>query len=158
MLCVLAGGGFGLESTALLATLQYEGKIVFLFSRGNSALENLVRRQDAFHDIPSFSNFKDRSITRDVTVAIRIFFITLRAIFRHRTKILLCVGTREGVPALVCGRLLRTSNIFVESITRSRNLSNTGWIVYFCRLADLFIVQWPRMADTYERAKAGTIL
>ena len=43
--------------------------------------------------------------------------------------------------------------VYVESIARTESLSLTGKILYHARLADLFFVQWPGLAQRLPRAE-----
>ena len=49
-------------------------------------------------------------------------------------------------------RVTRSRVVYVESIARTESLSLTGKILYHARLADLFFVQWPGLAQRLPRA------
>ena len=59
---------------------------------------------------------------------------------------------------LLAARLLRVRTVFVESITRVGRLSGTGRLIYHCRLATVFVVQWPALRAAYRSSRLGTIL
>lgn len=72
-----------------------------------------------------------------------------------RPRILLCNGPGVCMPLIIACRIIsnRTTIVFVESFCRTRSLSLTGKIVYHTKLANHFMVQWPKLADKYPRAK-----
>ena len=93
-------------------------------------------------------------------------FSTLRALwascavaFSQRPDLLLVNGPGTCLPVVVATkvaavffRLCRGKVCYVESIARTRSLSLTGKILYHLRLADLFFVQWPSLAERFPRA------
>jgi beta-1,4-N-acetylglucosaminyltransferase len=93
-------------------------------------------------------------------------FTTLRALltavwiaFAQRPDLLLVNGPGTCLPVVVATkvaalvfRLCRGRVCYVESIARTRSLSLTGKILYNLRLADLFFVQWPSLAERFPRA------
>lgn len=52
-----------------------------------------------------------------------------------------------------CLGLMNTKIVFVESIARTRLLSLTGKIIYHFRMSDLFLVQWPSLAQKFPRSQ-----
>lgn len=45
-----------------------------------------------------------------------------------------------------------TRIVYVESIARVTSLSLSGLILYHCRAASAFYVQWPRLQARYPRS------
>lgn len=80
-----------------------------------------------------------------------------RLLRRNRPDAILSTGAGIAVPFFLIGKLLRIRLVYVESVTRTEELSLTGRLVY--RLADRFFVQWPEPAEKHPRAEyAGGIL
>jgi UDP-N-acetylglucosamine:LPS N-acetylglucosamine transferase len=76
---------------------------------------------------------------------------------RERPDAILSTGAGLAVPFFLVGKLLRIRLVYVESVTRTENISLSGRLVY--RLADRFFVQWPRAAKRRRRATyAGSVL
>ena len=68
------------------------------------------------------------------------------------------LGCASAVPLFMVARLMGIRCVFVESVTRTRELSLTGRLVYFLRLATTY-VQWPGLTRCYPRARyAGAVL
>ena len=68
------------------------------------------------------------------------------------------VGCSHAVPMFLAGMVLQRKNVFIESITRVNDLSNTGKLVYRMQLSQLFFVQWPGLNTLYPRSTLGTVL
>jgi beta-1,4-N-acetylglucosaminyltransferase len=89
-------------------------------------------------------------------------------IFRIKPKLLLVNGPGTCVPlCLICflfSRVLfffipKCKIVFVESICRVKKLSLTGAILYWFRIADSIVVQWPELNEKYPRTSfLGPIL
>lgn len=43
--------------------------------------------------------------------------------------------------------------VYIESIARVTSLSLSGKILYHARVADMLLVQWPRLSELYPRAQ-----
>lgn len=91
-----------------------------------------------------------RNLARNLAVAWRV----LRA---EKPDAVLSTGAALAVPFFLVAKLLRIRAIYVESVTRTENLSLSGRLVY--PLADDFYVQWPDLASRLKRAHyAGAVL
>lgn len=85
---------------------------------------------------------------------------SLHLMFNERPALLLCNGPGVCLPLIIAARLVApaTQVVFIESLCRTRRLSLTGLLVYHLRLADHFLVQWPRLATKYTRSRYLGIL
>jgi len=72
---------------------------------------------------------------------------------RLRPDVILAVGTATAIPLFIAGRVFGASCVFVESLTRVRQMSRTGRILYRLRLADRLYVQWSDLQRRFD----GTI-
>ncbi len=110
------------------------------------------------HRVPTFQTVSKKSTSQSIYAFLQVFFTTLAVISRSRVGSVLGVGCSHTVPMFLAGRVLRRKNVFIESITRVNDLSNTGKLVYQMRLSQLFIVQWPGLNALYPRSTLGTVL
>jgi beta-1,4-N-acetylglucosaminyltransferase len=77
---------------------------------------------------------------------IKIFWV-------ERPAVLFSTGAEIALPAFYIGKaLFRTRLIFLETLTRVKDLSLTGKLIY--PIADLFLVQWPELVSK-KRPKAA---
>ena len=79
---------------------------------------------------------------------LRLAFSVLR---EYRPRVVLSTGAGIGVPFVWAARLLGIRTIFIEDMTRVTRLSMSGRLVY--GVADLFLVQWPELAERHPRAQ-----
>lgn len=82
----------------------------------------------------------------------------LQILWRHHPDLLLVNGPGTCIPVCVAALLCRlfglctTRIVYIESIARVRTLSLSGAILYHCRIASAFYVQWPVLQSRYPRA------
>lgn len=89
----------------------------------------------------------------------RSMFEADRLVKRLRPAAIVAVGTAMAVPLFVAGRRHGAACVFVESLTRFRNLSATGRWVRRMRLADRLYVQWPQLQRMLpDTVYAGDVL
>lgn len=63
---------------------------------------------------------------------------------------IISTGAGIAVPFMLVGKLLNIRTIYIESMTRVHDLSLSGKMLY--RLVDTFLVQWPEVAEKYDKA------
>jgi len=81
----------------------------------------------------------------------------IKAIFREKPQIVISTGAAPGCLACFLGRLLGAKIIWMDSITNVERISLSGRMVR-C-IADLFLVQWPELAEKYENVEyAGAVI
>lgn len=83
--------------------------------------------------------------------AIRNFFKALFILHQSRPDLVISTGASLAVPFLIASKLFGIKTIFIESISRSSQLSLTGRILY--NLVDEFYVQWPECVERYPKAR-----
>ncbi len=81
----------------------------------------------------------------------------IRIMFRERPHVVISTG---AAPACICcllGKLLGAKIVWVDSITNVERISLSGRIIR--PFADLFLVQWPDLAEKYRGVKyVGAII
>ncbi len=93
----------------------------------------------------------ERQDARDLRMAVINFFKALLILRRSRPDLLISTGAALAVPFVLASKLLGIKTVFVESISRSSDLSLTGKLVNY--LADEFYVQWPECTKLYPKAQ-----
>ena len=78
-------------------------------------------------------------------------FLAFKILIREKPSIIISTGAGVCVPFFYVGRLFKVKTIYVESLTRVKDLSLTGKLVY--PVASVFFVQWPELAEKYKKAK-----
>lgn len=84
---------------------------------------------------------------------LRLAWVTVRD---HDPDVILSTGAALAVPFFVVGRLRRKRLVYVESLTRVKELSLSGRIVY--PLSDAFFVQWQGNTQRRRAVYAGSIV
>jgi UDP-N-acetylglucosamine:LPS N-acetylglucosamine transferase len=154
----ITGGGFSFETKCLLNSFAGNMRLFYLKTEfGGVPGEDGIPLGESY-PIPSFSSVTRRSVVGDLKTFLRTFLRTIAVIRTEQIDAAIVVGCSHAVPMILAARLLARKTIFIETITRVDQLSNTGKIIYYLRLADQFIVQWPAVGAKYPRARVGTVL
>lgn len=158
VLVVLSGGGFTFETKCILQAIQDEADFVYLATEFGGVPGEHGIPAGASHRVPTFQTVSNKSTSQSIYAFLKVFLTALAVIRRSKASSVVGVGCSHAVPMFLAGMVLRRRNVFVESITRVNDLSNTGKLVYRMRLSRLFIVQWPGLNARYPRSILGTVL
>ena len=82
---------------------------------------------------------------------IRVFMRFINLIFRERPDIVISTGAAAGCIACFLGKLLGAKVVWLDSITNIERISLSGRMVRY--IADLFLVQWPELANRYDNVE-----
>jgi beta-1,4-N-acetylglucosaminyltransferase len=88
---------------------------------------------------------------RNIKNLIKNLFLAWKVIRKQRPTVIMSTGAGIAVPFLLLGKLCRIKTIYLESITRSEQLSLSGRLIYF--FVDKLLVQWPELAEKYKKAE-----
>jgi beta-1,4-N-acetylglucosaminyltransferase len=158
LVTVISGGGFTFETKCLLQALEGNFKIIYLkTSYGGVPGEGGIPLGEA-HPVPSFATVTQPSNWQSLKAFSQCFYTTLSIMRKNKVRIVLVVGCSYAVPMFLAGRLFGCKTVYVESITRVNQLSNTGKLVYYLRLASTFLVQWPSLQRQHASSLLGSIL
>ena len=78
---------------------------------------------------------------------VKVFLKCLGILRRERPDAVLSTGAAAGCMCCFLGKLMGARVIWVDSITNVERLSLSGRMVR--HIADLFLVQWPELANRY---------
>ena len=70
-----------------------------------------------------------------------------------RPAVVVTTGTHTAVPMCYIAKLFRKKVIFIETFANSETATQSGQMVY--PIADVFIVQWESMLESYPKAVYG---
>jgi UDP-N-acetylglucosamine:LPS N-acetylglucosamine transferase len=87
-----------------------------------------------------------------VVVTLQLLWVLVR----ERPDVIVSTGAAPGVAAIFLGRLIRARTIWLDSIANIEQLSMSGQMVR--RYADLWLTQWPHLADDGGPEYAGQVL
>ena len=111
------------------------------------------------HDLPTLKGIEINEVRRIYQLKVIWGYTSLMAVFLtacvnlfqlllifwiEKPSILFSTGAEIAIPAFYVGKLLfRTRLIYLETLTRVKDLSLTGKVLY--PIVDLFLVQWPEL-------------
>ena len=75
---------------------------------------------------------------------------------RHRPHVVISTGALPGVIALGIGKAMRARTIWVDSVANAEEMSMSGRLAR--RVADLWMSQWPEVAEAAGAEYAGAVL
>lgn len=84
--------------------------------------------------------------------ALQLFYIILK----ERPQVILSTGAAPGVVAIMLGKLLGKTTIWVDSIANVRQLSRSGQMIK--HRAHHFITQWEHLSDNEHIQHKGAVL
>lgn len=156
-LFVLTGGGFSFENRCLLQSLGGDVRPVYLATIYGGRPGEAGIPPGPVYDVPPFASIVRPSLRQSLVAFISTFLTTLRAVRRERVSLVVAIGCSHSVPMVLAGRLSGCRTVFIESIARTDRLSRTGALVYYLRLAEIVLVQWPGLKARYSRASLAPL-
>ncbi len=150
------GGGRTAQVSAIAAMMNLEAASFVLYASphhdylSEAKLRDEVPGEKTFHFIrnPMMLNVGLLERTKLFVGGVVDAF---RLVFEHRFKGFIGLGTYLCVPVFLFAKLRRVRCIFIESYTRIDDLSVSGRVVYWLRLADRFYVLHASLKRRYPR-------
>lgn len=78
------------------------------------------------------------------------FFLGFFLFIRYMPKVVISTGGPIFLPFAVLARLFGCKVIFIDTLSRVKELSNTGKMIKKLKLATYFICQWKAMAEKFD--------
>jgi len=81
----------------------------------------------------------------------------IKIIIKERPDVVVSTGAAVGCITCFLGKILGAKVVWMDSITNVEQISLSGKMVRY--IADLFLVQWPALADRYWKVEfVGTVI
>lgn len=165
---VLGSGGHTTEMMNLVNALdkkRYHPRHYVIASSDPLSLEKVKQFEEPstskvnYYWTPIFrSRQVHQSFLTSVFTTLFAFLKCLPTVYKSRPDLILCNGPGTCVPVCLSAVLLRMffintecKIVFVESFCRTESLSLTGKLLRY--FTNLFIVQWPALADISDKFK-----
>ncbi len=87
---------------------------------------------------------------RNIFNLFRNFILAVKILNKERPNVVITSGAGVGVPFIYIAKMLSIKTIYIESLTRIKDISLSGKLVY--SVTDYFLVQWPDLAKKYRKA------
>ncbi|MFH1588831.1 MAG: PssD/Cps14F family polysaccharide biosynthesis glycosyltransferase [Candidatus Diapherotrites archaeon] len=142
-ICLAGSGGGHLNELMQLknAFEKYEHYFV-TFQRPNST--ELAKKENVFFvECPG----------RNPVKFLRNFIQSVKIFLKEKPDLIISTGADAAVATCIIGKIFGKKIIFIESFARVEELSLSGKIIY--PFADLFLVQWDKLAEKYKKAVYG---
>lgn len=81
----------------------------------------------------------------------KVFVRCVKVVVSEKPDIIISTGAAVGCITCFLGKLVGSKIIWMDSITNVERLSLSGRMVRY--IADLFLVQWPELADKYHKVE-----
>ena len=88
---------------------------------------------------------------RNIKNSLKNLFLAWQIIDRERPKLIVTTGAGESVPFVIIGKLFGSQVIFIESITRVKDISLSAKLVL--PLIDRLYVRWSSLKAKYPQAE-----
>lgn len=149
MLVALGEGGHTKEMITLVDMLGDDLEYAYMVVQDDVISEKKIRRPGPIYRVQRPRD-KQHRLLRDAFKTVRGCWQAWRILRDYRPDAVVSTGPSVAVPVCLMARLLGIKVLFVETGSRVTALSTTGRIMY--RVAHLFFVQWPELAERYPRA------
>lgn len=147
-------------SQALSLMEAFRGNDCFLITKDLPNVKDF--KSSSFREVYFFKIFFQKGLSTRMPLKLYVWFRVLvafagniprliRIFSREKPDVLFSTGSEIAIPAFYVGKFLfGTKVIFLDSITRIKDISVTGKFVM--PIADLFLVQWEELAQKYKKA------
>jgi len=82
---------------------------------------------------------------------LKVFLQCIKVILKRKPDVVISTGAAAGCMLCFLGKLRGAKVIWIDSITNVERISFSGRMVRY--IADLFLVQWPELADRYKNVE-----
>lgn len=145
ILAVASGGGHWVQ--LLRMTSAFAGQQL-IFASTIPSLRTEVP-QSPFYTIP------DANRRRPIAL-LRLIVKTLWIMIKQRPDVVISTGAAPGYICLLFGKCIGAQTIWVDSIANVERLSMSGKMAG--KVADLWLTQWPQLADVNGPYFAGAVI
>jgi UDP-N-acetylglucosamine:LPS N-acetylglucosamine transferase len=88
---------------------------------------------------------------RNIPNLLRNLVLAWIIVRRERPELILTTGAGVSVPFIIVGKLIGSQTVFIESITRIKQLSLSARLVL--PFVDILYVRWPKLKTLYPKAE-----
>jgi UDP-N-acetylglucosamine:LPS N-acetylglucosamine transferase len=143
-ICVGASAGGHLNQ--LLRLLEYKDMWKFQPDLCVTTQKEVVQKLTKYGTVKVVGECNRKNVLKIFTVIFRTFSI----IARNRPDVIISTGSLPLAILSIWGKLFGAKIVWIDSIANIPHFSMSGQIVYF--FADLFLTQWPDLAEKHKRA------
>lgn len=159
-ICLTCSSGGHLDELLNIVDVFYGHDLFFVLAKTQKTekIEELarvyyVKNAPSLYDI-SKSKVKIRKALHFLPLIkynLLILLDCFNILWNERPQLIFGSGSEPTIIVIILGKLLGAKIVYLESLTRIKELSITGRISYY--ISDLFLVQWPQLAVKYKKSK-----
>ena len=90
-----------------------------------------------------------RDTQHNVLVHLVNFFVAMKILLKERPEAMFSTGGPICLPFALLSKLTRTRFVFLDTMSRVTELSNSGKLIIKFGLFDTFLCQWSQVAEQY---------
>ena len=88
---------------------------------------------------------------RNIKNLIKNLFFAWNILKKEKPEFIFSTGAGIAVPFILIGKLFGIKTVYIESITRTKQLSLSAYLIY--PFVGKLLVQWPELAVQYSKAE-----
>jgi len=140
--CLVASAGGHLSQLLRLAD-SWAGYDTFFATTTQVAIQSLERYGRAY--VVGECN------RQHVLRVLRVFLRCIQIVLKERPNVVISTGAAAGCMVCFISKVCGAQVIWIDSLTNVKSLSLSGRMVR--HIADLFLVQWPQLAQCYRNVE-----
>lgn len=142
-ICFAASSGGHLDEISCLKPIS-ESYDSFLVTECNEFQD--VKIGNKTYYVRQINRKEKKFVFHLINLFIKSFFILIK----ENPQCIISTGALATFPISILAKCMRKKVIYIESFARVEKLSLAGKLMYY--IADLFIVQWEELSNTYPKS------
>lgn len=149
---LVAGGGFLYESMRIAEMLAKEN-IDFNFAVSSDITFPIKSFPPGNIDLIEPLSLRAKSgFFKTLNRCAKSIYQSFNVIRTKKSSVVILVGSSMALPLAIFAKLYGKKIVFIETVTRTKELSSTGIIFHKFSLANRLYVQWPELEKKYKNA------
>ncbi len=145
ILIINDGGGFSFQTKCLTSDYEKDFEIFYLVPQDKD-MNLTVDTKNSF-PISKVTAIYNKNMIYKVTAFITCFFQTVKILRQNDYSSIIAIGTSTAVPVFMAAKLFKVKTVFIDSITRVNDLSQTAKILLKLKLPTKTLTQWESLSS-----------
>lgn len=149
ILIINDGGGFSFQTKCLTSGYEIDFEIHYLIPQDNDM--NLKINTDNSFPISKVTAIYNTSKIQMIIAFIKCFFQTIKILRNNNYASIIAIGTSTAVPVFMAAKLFKVRTVFIDSITRANDLSQTAKILLKLKIPTKILTQWESLSNPSDK-------
>ena len=145
ILIINDGGGFSFQTKCLTSGYEKDFEIFYLVPQ-DKEMDLTVNTKNSF-PISKVTAIYNTNKIHKVIAFIKCFFQTIKILRQNDYSNIIAIGTSTAVPVFMAAKLFKVRTVFIDSITRVNDLSQTAKILLKLKLPTKTLTQWESLSN-----------